>query len=421
MSLLPEDRYQTALDLAADIEHWTADEPVSVYREPIPARLSRWVRRHRTLAMVLAGSLAILSLVAIVSAVGLGSYARNESVLRQSAEEARGQSLQAAAILAAETVGREIDRRWEFLERVTGDQELLELFTQLEDSSEEKQKEARRQLQSWLAVQGSKLNKSCTTTRCSSSASPVNNLHANRSKMDARSERIFRGAIIFTALVAITARTNQLRPIRFISRTTRAVYQSSSDKDLKVAFSVPILSGKQGDPNRNVIGILGMSVVVNQFGGVLETKLPGRQTAILVDMRYDYLSKNPRCGLVLHHPDMKKQTKQPDALPHLQSELMKQLFTVGAAKLWESQQTARGHELPKANESGSGDSSSEPPLGVNGLFVNYADPLHPTGELRPIAAYSSVVIPGRAMNESEGGGKEAILDTGWIVIVQEKQ
>jgi serine/threonine-protein kinase len=48
MALLPADRYRNALDLAADVEHWLADEPVSAYREPWTVRLARWTRRHRT-------------------------------------------------------------------------------------------------------------------------------------------------------------------------------------------------------------------------------------------------------------------------------------------------------------------------------------------------------------------------------------
>ena len=37
--------------LADDLEHWLADEPVAVYREPLTTRLTRWGRRHRTAAV----------------------------------------------------------------------------------------------------------------------------------------------------------------------------------------------------------------------------------------------------------------------------------------------------------------------------------------------------------------------------------
>ena len=51
MALEPEDRYASPRALAGDIEHWLADEPVAVYRDPVSVRLTRWGRRHRSLAV----------------------------------------------------------------------------------------------------------------------------------------------------------------------------------------------------------------------------------------------------------------------------------------------------------------------------------------------------------------------------------
>jgi serine/threonine-protein kinase len=47
MAREPAARYKTALELAADLERWLADEPVSAYPEPVWLRLGRWARRHR--------------------------------------------------------------------------------------------------------------------------------------------------------------------------------------------------------------------------------------------------------------------------------------------------------------------------------------------------------------------------------------
>ena len=68
MALKPEDRYPSARALAADLEHWLADEPVSAHREPPAARLRRWARRHRTLVAT-AGAL----LATAVLALGVGT------------------------------------------------------------------------------------------------------------------------------------------------------------------------------------------------------------------------------------------------------------------------------------------------------------------------------------------------------------
>ncbi len=67
MALRPADRYATALDLAADLEHWLADEPVRAWREPWTAKARRWVGRHRTLVAGLGA--AAVAAVLILSAV----------------------------------------------------------------------------------------------------------------------------------------------------------------------------------------------------------------------------------------------------------------------------------------------------------------------------------------------------------------
>jgi serine/threonine protein kinase/tetratricopeptide (TPR) repeat protein len=53
MALRPAQRYRTTMELAADIERWLADEPVSAYRAPLVQRIWRLVRRRPMAALVL--------------------------------------------------------------------------------------------------------------------------------------------------------------------------------------------------------------------------------------------------------------------------------------------------------------------------------------------------------------------------------
>ncbi|MGO8751104.1 MAG: serine/threonine-protein kinase [Thermoguttaceae bacterium] len=46
MALKPEDRYGSPMELAEEVEHWLADEPVGAYKEPVRARLQRWMRKR---------------------------------------------------------------------------------------------------------------------------------------------------------------------------------------------------------------------------------------------------------------------------------------------------------------------------------------------------------------------------------------
>jgi tetratricopeptide (TPR) repeat protein/tRNA A-37 threonylcarbamoyl transferase component Bud32 len=84
MAKKPEDRYPTARAFAEEIERWLADEPVQAYREPLPARLHRWGRRHRTLV-----SVAAALLLATVAALGAGLWFVNAEKDRTARERDR--------------------------------------------------------------------------------------------------------------------------------------------------------------------------------------------------------------------------------------------------------------------------------------------------------------------------------------------
>jgi tetratricopeptide (TPR) repeat protein/tRNA A-37 threonylcarbamoyl transferase component Bud32 len=84
MALDPPARYGSALDLAADIEHWLADEPVSAWTEPWTVKLGRWVRRHKPLV---SGAVAAV-LVALFSLTAGAVWYQKEQA-RRATEEAR--------------------------------------------------------------------------------------------------------------------------------------------------------------------------------------------------------------------------------------------------------------------------------------------------------------------------------------------
>jgi serine/threonine-protein kinase len=74
------ERYAGALDLAADVEHWLADEPVQAMPEGMLTRAGRWARRH--LAIVSGVSAAVLVL-GISLAVGVGLLANANRQITQ--------------------------------------------------------------------------------------------------------------------------------------------------------------------------------------------------------------------------------------------------------------------------------------------------------------------------------------------------
>jgi serine/threonine protein kinase/tetratricopeptide (TPR) repeat protein len=70
MAPRPADRYASVLALAADIERYLADEPVSAHRDPFPVRARRWARKHRT---AVATAAAALLVGAVAMGVGLAA------------------------------------------------------------------------------------------------------------------------------------------------------------------------------------------------------------------------------------------------------------------------------------------------------------------------------------------------------------
>jgi serine/threonine-protein kinase len=104
MERRPPDRYATALELAADVEHWLADEPVTAYREPLAARLARRGRRHKAWV---AGALVLLLTATAALAVGFVALKRE----RDQKELARRQARQALNQLTDETVERLMTRQ----------------------------------------------------------------------------------------------------------------------------------------------------------------------------------------------------------------------------------------------------------------------------------------------------------------------
>jgi serine/threonine-protein kinase len=89
MALRPSERYASAIDMAADVEHWLADEPVSVCRERASARLWRWARRHRSLVTGTAASLVAGVITLGSAAVLLAAANGRERAAAQMAERQR--------------------------------------------------------------------------------------------------------------------------------------------------------------------------------------------------------------------------------------------------------------------------------------------------------------------------------------------
>jgi hypothetical protein len=75
-------RYESASDLAEDVQRWMAGEPVSVYDEPWRKRAQRWVLNHRRLSQFIAG----LTTVVLVAAITMGVVTHQNRLAEQDAQ-----------------------------------------------------------------------------------------------------------------------------------------------------------------------------------------------------------------------------------------------------------------------------------------------------------------------------------------------
>ncbi|MCA9188633.1 MAG: hypothetical protein KDA99_23565, partial [Planctomycetales bacterium] len=101
----PADRYQTARQLADDIEAFLADEPVSARPDPFADRVRRWLRHHRAWAMSALAAIFVaivgLSAVAAVLSVKNAEVAAERDVAQQNLESAR-QAVRQSLVMVSE-------------------------------------------------------------------------------------------------------------------------------------------------------------------------------------------------------------------------------------------------------------------------------------------------------------------------------
>jgi serine/threonine-protein kinase len=90
-----EERYPSCRALAEDVERWMADEPVSARREPLAARVLRWVRHHRTGATTAAVA-ALVALVGLSAVLGVQARANRDLMRANGRERQANQDLAAA-------------------------------------------------------------------------------------------------------------------------------------------------------------------------------------------------------------------------------------------------------------------------------------------------------------------------------------
>jgi tetratricopeptide (TPR) repeat protein/tRNA A-37 threonylcarbamoyl transferase component Bud32 len=95
----PEERYQSAAELADEVKRWLAGEPVKTWPEPLAVRAGRWLRKNRVLAASTAAGLLVALLLSSAAAAWWHQERRARGARQQQAGREGREALKEAVPL----------------------------------------------------------------------------------------------------------------------------------------------------------------------------------------------------------------------------------------------------------------------------------------------------------------------------------
>ncbi|MEX2092777.1 MAG: serine/threonine protein kinase, partial [Pirellulales bacterium] len=316
----------------------------------------------------------LVALVAVISWLAYQATGRRESA--EDARLARQHALELAANYATSEILKEINLRFDILDKLAKDPDLERLMRSVDNSPTTES--LWKPVEDKLGAAKSDYDKQAPAD--SWFISNATGVQVARSPRSAASRGIsYSYRDYFHGLGRDQPPdTPDLKPIT--APHLSAVYRSTTTGQLRVAFSVPINSVRAGA--NKVLGVLAMSVDLGEFN-VLEKRLPAGHEVVLVDLRESLIDGAPRSGLILH-----RQT--PDAATQ-----------EGAAAWVGPELLARIDKLLEQSKS--------TPTGSSIFLSDYRDPAFTSGKL-----YSGAIerVIDHPTDEPE-------RDTGWLVLVQE--
>lgn len=392
-------------ELADIVSRCLSVDPHRRYANPqtvLDALHARAARRARRPLLVL-GAVGPLVLMFVMAVFGWDVF---ETALSESSEALTWRVLESdrfAAQFVAETVAREIDRRWQVMEHVAAGHQFHELVETAGRESVESA--ARGKLQrlleridrghpieasdSWfvLAADGTQL------ARSPDQGDTIGRNYAFRDYYHGRGADLPRQESPGNS-------SGGVEPISAPYLST--VFTSEANHDRSVVLSVPIWSHETEVDDRRIIGVLGHEVTLGHFARLRADELSGNhQLPVLVDSRRD---DTGRAGAILEHPGLRSLLADPSTSPaqiYLPSETLENLERLRRLRLAE-------------RESGDDASDSDEAARAKKLawLEDYRDPVGGEFEGRWLAAAEPVEVNSRS--------ELSTRDTGWAVIVQER-
>lgn len=335
MARLPEARYATALDLAADVERFLADEPVSVQPETASQRVARWARRNRAAAQSGVVSIAAVALIAAAAAALLWQASHRAS-------EARNASLQTSATFAARMLGQEIETRWLSLAASADDPQLHGLLDRFAAAQNDTQRQpVFEEVETWLQARKTQADEFLPAR--SWALLNERGIHLGRAADDGKrfAGRSFAHRAYFHGGPQELSE-DEVDEVQPLSRASVSpAYVSQAFAEPTISFSVPVR--KEG----RIRGVLTMSLTAGQFSALQLNHRDGKQ-ALLIDTRADALRKH---GLVLFDGN-RNVVGAVDAWQYVNSSILTRISAAGGATsaetIFELQTPLTGSQEPRS-------------------------------------------------------------------------
>jgi hypothetical protein len=386
-------------ELSDIVNRCLAIDPNKRFANPqavLDALHARSVRRARRPLLVL-GAVGPAVLL-LVTALFLGDVLETAVVDSREALTRRAlESDRFAAQFVAETVGTEIDRRWQVLEQVAARPDfrrsLAAAAGKPRDSSE------RLELQS-LLIESDRLHPIVEGDQwflLDSQGTQVARSPQNERSID----RNFAYRDYFQGQGRDLPRDGAEAPRPIEAPHLSILFVGETTGERSVALSVPVWSNDETDSQRTVIGVLAHSVGLGHFAELHPEERSGNdQLAVLVDGKPDFSGK---AGAILEHPHIAQASKKSaDGPPHgyLTPDDLRDLDQLRAMRR-------------KLREGRHAQVSSDDVRRANELawLEDYQDPLAEGKAERWLAAIEPVVVHTRPA---------PVDDTGWAIIVQER-
>ncbi|QDT65532.1 serine/threonine-protein kinase [Calycomorphotria hydatis] len=389
-------RYATAAQLGNEIENYLADERVEAYGETFSRKVARWMRRHRITVQAVSASMIVLLVVLAFSLFGISRSAHTEHLARVAADAAREDSIRLSAYSAAQTVGSRLSERFRILELEASNPKLVSLLDTWDsdkagDTKNSEfdfsglQTELMRIHLSHDAATGAK-----TWFLCDADGLQVARVPAKSSI--GTSNYAFRDYFHGNGVDLEPGETGS--PQSHILDLHRSViYSSSNTSDLKFALTIPVWSHRDISRQRKFLGVLGMSIGLNDFCEMPSMSESNDLGIRIVDLRQNNIDDLNGRGIVVYDSTQLDKNFKPTMLP----------------EPWQEEMNASRERIVRRYHERVSPNILEWTHAMNQTAAE--ESAGETVAASELAIFSPVVIPGREVEVSDTGLGVIVFDS----------